>query len=599
MSAPDIASPSAARVPPPRALPSGVELPASLLPPARRGFRALHWTARRLGPTEGKLLFLGALSGYLYVAQLFLAKGVIFGDALSRVANAYWVVYSRDPHLAAVGFTWNPLPSLVLVPFLWLKDFFPVLTTHGFIIDISTAVFMAGAVAMLAGILREMGVPRLPRLLITLLFAADPMIIIYGANGMSEALMLFFVLLAARGLTVWLARDRPSGLVVAGVALFFAYQVRYETVGAALFAIGVVAVVGYFRPSGGRRPRITSAATEASLVAMPFLASFGLFALASKVIVNQWFPTFSSSYGNTQQVSDRAAYLNARLGVSRLDRLHHLVSQMNGLEPFLVALLILALWISLARWDVRPLGAALALGGVYLFDLIALVSGDTYGNLRFNITLIPLACIAAGAITVPWPARRRLLPHIAGVAIRASWLTAAAIVAVGLLALELPSTVSTLTNPRLSDVEGPTVIARMFPAKATPSEIQTSKIFPEDRQISAQIDGMHLPPASVLTDVADSFAIVLASRDPGQYVITPDRDFERDLADPNRWGIRYLLVPAGYSVVSYDAVLAAFPDLNQRFNGWAKPVKVWKGPVGFTLYQITGQAPYGLDTSNY
>ena len=35
------------------------------------------------------------------------------GDALSRTANAYYVLYSREPHLAAVGFAWPPLPSLL------------------------------------------------------------------------------------------------------------------------------------------------------------------------------------------------------------------------------------------------------------------------------------------------------------------------------------------------------------------------------------------------------------------------------------------------------------------------------------------------------
>ena len=38
------------------------------------------------------------------------------GDAWSRITNAYYVLYSRDPHLAAIGFIWNPLPSLMAIP---------------------------------------------------------------------------------------------------------------------------------------------------------------------------------------------------------------------------------------------------------------------------------------------------------------------------------------------------------------------------------------------------------------------------------------------------------------------------------------------------
>ena len=49
---------------------------------------------------------------YLGVAMWFWQSGLVPGDALSRVANGYYTLFSRDPHLAAVGFVWNPLPSL-------------------------------------------------------------------------------------------------------------------------------------------------------------------------------------------------------------------------------------------------------------------------------------------------------------------------------------------------------------------------------------------------------------------------------------------------------------------------------------------------------
>src|SRR5690349_15003216 len=53
------------------------------------------------------LLYLGAATLLVFGAH------VVAADALSRVANAYYTVASRDPHLAAIGFVWNPLPSLL------------------------------------------------------------------------------------------------------------------------------------------------------------------------------------------------------------------------------------------------------------------------------------------------------------------------------------------------------------------------------------------------------------------------------------------------------------------------------------------------------
>src|SRR3954469_15365368 len=76
----------------------------------------LHW------PSERAVVFWMSAAVYLTAAVYFvLIRHSIFGDALSRVANAQYVLSSRDPHLASIGFVWNPLPSLVLVPFVPLR----------------------------------------------------------------------------------------------------------------------------------------------------------------------------------------------------------------------------------------------------------------------------------------------------------------------------------------------------------------------------------------------------------------------------------------------------------------------------------------------
>ena len=59
--------------------------------------------------------------GISLVLNLVLAYFLFFvwhignSDALSRTANAYYVLYSRDPHLAAIGFVWPPLSSIFLI----------------------------------------------------------------------------------------------------------------------------------------------------------------------------------------------------------------------------------------------------------------------------------------------------------------------------------------------------------------------------------------------------------------------------------------------------------------------------------------------------
>jgi hypothetical protein len=78
--------------------------------------------------SRGIALFAGLAMLYFAVGYLLMMRYNLFDpDAPSRVANAGYVLESRDPHLSAVGFVWNPLPSLVEVPILQLSRWWPEL----------------------------------------------------------------------------------------------------------------------------------------------------------------------------------------------------------------------------------------------------------------------------------------------------------------------------------------------------------------------------------------------------------------------------------------------------------------------------------------
>ena len=67
------------------------------------------------------------------------------------------MIGSRDPHLAAIGFVWNPLPSLAAIPLVALRGIWPPLATKAFAGCVVSALCMAGAVVQLRGFLRETG----------------------------------------------------------------------------------------------------------------------------------------------------------------------------------------------------------------------------------------------------------------------------------------------------------------------------------------------------------------------------------------------------------------------------------------------------------
>ena len=83
-------------------------------------------------------LFIFLLSFLLNIGMayiLFFVLRIGNSDALSRTANAYYVLYSRDPHLAAIGFIWPPLPSILQLPLLPITKALNIIPFTGNIIS--------------------------------------------------------------------------------------------------------------------------------------------------------------------------------------------------------------------------------------------------------------------------------------------------------------------------------------------------------------------------------------------------------------------------------------------------------------------------------
>ena len=163
---------------------------------------------RRRTSSEGGIAF-------LLVAVLYLMFGAIlafhyhsfFGDAVSSMANGFYILYSRDPHLAAIGFVWNPFQSVADIVPLLLYHLWPALATRDMAGTIVSSLCMAGAMYQLLCGFRGVGRASDPPLVLAALFGLNPMVIYYGANGMSEALYLFTLVAVFRYLGRWIRKD--------------------------------------------------------------------------------------------------------------------------------------------------------------------------------------------------------------------------------------------------------------------------------------------------------------------------------------------------------------------------------------------------------
>src|SRR6185503_2670984 len=77
--------------------------------------------------------------------RVVIEQHVIVFDGLSRLAHAYFAWYNAPPKLAAIGFEWPPVMTLVFLPAAAIKP----LATSFYALTITSATFGAGTLVVL------------------------------------------------------------------------------------------------------------------------------------------------------------------------------------------------------------------------------------------------------------------------------------------------------------------------------------------------------------------------------------------------------------------------------------------------------------------
>ncbi|HRL47851.1 MAG TPA: hypothetical protein PLK46_00360 [Propioniciclava sp.] len=518
-------------------------MPTEATAPARRP-RAEPW-----------LWFALTSALYLGAGCWLLSNDLIFPDALSRVANGYYVLFSRDPHLAAIGFVWNPLPSLATLPLLAFSPWIPALAGLGAAGTVVSALCGGGCVALLAVMLRELGVTSAwARGLLTGLFAVQALVVLGAATGASEAMLLLTCFYTALHLLRWLREADTWSLVHVGTGLGLAYLTRYEAAAPAIAVVGLVFVVSVARASA---QRWSYGVNDAALAGLPFAAAALGWAVTSKVIVGTWFATFTSQYGNSAQVTSGQTSIESVTGSGLVARTLYLSEQLVHLAPLALPATLAALMVAWVRREPGPLAAVAVFGAVLAFDDLTFLWGSSFGWIRLQMAAIPLGYLALGYLLAA--ARRR-------------WLTCVLVLA---LAVTTPLGWLAEANPRLGREE---TLAR---------EVAAAGQYPMQRAVATDLDDVSPADGSIITDVAYSFPVFLASRHPHSYVITTDRDFQEALADPAAAGVTYALLASPQNSPS-DAVELAYPGMFENGAGVATLTAQWQDARGTTwrLYRF-------------
>ena len=520
-----------------------------------------HCTDRRLKIGA----FCAALLGYLVVGYwLQVRHGFIIGDSLARVSAAQSVLFSRDPHLAAIGFIFTPLTALVEIPWIALSPWWPDVTARALSGSVMSAIFMAGAVLQILSAGMDRGLPRAYSIGVAVLFAVNPMIVFYGSNGMSEAPFIFFMSWAVRRLILWMADDDVHHLVTAGgIAMGLAYLTRYDAVACIAAAGLVVGTTTYLRARP--QPRWRRAVLDLLMVSGPGTAAFLGWAVISWLITGEAFAQFTSQYGNSAILEQSGAQTptfqtGAGFALACI---------------FLMAptLLPIAAWAVVRRrrqsnWQVLVVPVAI-FGAALSFQALSYATGSTFPFLRFYIIAVPLtAFLAVLAVPdgVPAVVKRRgryapppMIPR-PGPRSRLAYLPV-------LLALAVcvPFTAWGMSLPKYAPQEY-ALGAVLAPDPDSTSarkalERRIAASFSTERHIARYLENLHLPDSSVITDTVYGFAILAASPRPQTFVVPSDPDFTALLNDPIDSGIRYLLAVPPTGRGRSDALNLRYPTL--------------------------------------
>ncbi len=525
---------------------------------------------------EGRILALFVLALSLFVGyQLVFHYHIVYGDAMSRALSGLYTVFRPSFHLAAVGFLWNPLPSLLSIPLALFRSLWPPITEYGFAANIISSCFAAVGVYHLNRILWRFGLGRTARVLWCLLYIANPMLLLYGGNGMTDGMMVAICVACADNVIGYLQTEELNRLIIAAVWLAAGFMVRYESVpiGAAM---GVGLAFSVYRTNRNWRK------AEAMLVTFwfPVVAAGITWILLNWIIMHNPLYFASSRYSNTVQLTSGSYNTPAVMAAK-----HHLSVALSQVIHFSIlfwpyipaALVVLALQF---RRKEHSVGLPILLGslGAPLLQLIMLYGHRSADWARFFIYYIPFGFMLCGYLMSAIPLKWR------------QWSAAGAC---GLLLSADVVTFSTLQNPVWGHGDHwvvSNVSHNIEFGNSTKQAVQGVGIWPTimaGKEV-ANYMAAH-PKMRVLISSFTSYAVIPLIHNPAQIVFTADPNFKAVLENPRGRVSAILAPPVNNLTKASDAITRTYPSLWSGGIPWTKFIKQFPG--GDRLYAVLPTAP--------
>jgi hypothetical protein len=387
------------------------------------------------------------------------------------------------------------------------------------------------------------------------------MILLYSANGMSEALFILLIVATVTSFVWWTETRTPAPFIAMTIASILATQTRYEAVmlTASIAACLVISCTSLATPGSvpARTQRI-----ESYLIAYGIgpAYAFGTWVFFNWTIEGDPLYFVHSVYGNAAQT--------AQIRAGAATYLHGAVHSIPGallfgldrslwLFPFAVAIMLAATLAARAHRDVALLCTLLIAVAIPVFEAAMIYQGESFGWLRFFIYSIPFSYLLLIGV---WKTAPGLFHGRRG---GTSW----TVIMLSLLASNVASWTA-MATPAVGREEH-YITCKVFHPRCPSSG--KAYALQGIREVSAYVE--RLPsPGTVLLDAYQGFAIPLVSAHPTRYVVTSDRDFAYSVVHP--WAtVRYVLVPAPKGLGRSDRINRQYPALWQDGASWAHLVR--------------------------
>lgn len=487
----------------------------------------------------------------------------IFGDALTRTFHAYLVLFGNEPKLTSIGFVWPPLPTILQIPLVLIKP----LNTFGFAGNILTAIFLGITAVYFNKIMRLFELKRILRGIFLTLFITNPMIIFYGSNGMSEMVFIGFTIISIYYFLSFIKEKHLASLILSSVSLSFAIMSRWEAFAllpAILFSLGYIHFLIKKQPLRKAEGLMLLYLTPIIFVSLVWL-------LANWVIVGSPFYFLHNDYAYTAQNAKLLAsnsFFNTLKGNLPLD-IFYVFKRVIFVAPvFIVFLILIGLKITdkLNRiYNISLIGFS---ASIVLFQIVLLYLGQSFGELRYFIYIIPFSYILSTYIC-----SKQFFPHLKG-NIRYLLVT----IQIILLAFSSFTTILAMASPDIGKQENIVI-------QALKNGHNNSQYYNyENEESIAEYLTKNITGRQILIDDSVGFPIIYFSQKPQLFIETVDSDFKKVLVNPqDSPEVQYILISNPSNGSNLDILNVRYPEM---FNNGSNSVTLVKDFGDWRLYKF-------------